>query len=112
MARQKIGKNYDTIREALIALLCVGDSINYLHHSIGLGLMVTRHTVTEITDEFIKLADYRFSIYKFFTIEHYKGELYIWCEEYGSYRLRTTPRILRMIELIESTETIKHDYIG
>jgi hypothetical protein len=111
MIKSKVAKNYNTIREALIALLCVGDSINYLHHSLGLGIMVTRHTVIEITDEFIKLADYRFSVYKFSTIEQYKGELYVWCEENGSYSYRTIPRILRMIELIKSSDTIKHTYI-
>jgi hypothetical protein len=98
-----MNEEYAIIREALIALLCVGDKINYIHYcsdghySIRESLIVAIHKKGIViqnwaaTDEICSLN----------AIEHYQGELYIW-EEPQVMRDR---KIERMIEIIESDDT-------
>jgi hypothetical protein len=112
MARQKIEKNYNTIRNALIALLCVGDTIKLLHHISGLGLTITKHHITEISEREIKLESYHYSPYKLYSVEYYQGELYIYTEDEEKFNYRSESRIIRMWRLIENVETIAFEYIG
>lgn len=106
----KIEKDYYKIREVLLSLLCVGNNIKFLHHITGLGLTLTKHTITEVSEKEIRLESYHYSAYRLCSIECYQGELYIWTEEEEEYSYRSRERIIRMAELIKNVETITYDF--
>jgi hypothetical protein len=75
-------EEYEAIKEALIALLCVGDCIRYAHINMNGSLVFRECSVVEIREkEFVvKKPDYPsylYCIFYFAALEHYEGHLYI-----------------------------------
>jgi hypothetical protein len=89
-------KEYNLIREALMALMCVGDEINHLYYCHGGYNTILRCRILEITDYKVVIEDW--GSCNLSSIEHYQGELYIWEEKYYFNR---EAKVERMIELIE-----------
>lgn len=108
---------YEEMREALIALLCVGDKIKRIHgipddynsktRSYNHHWEIRSSYVEEITDNDIKIrtsntADSNTLKY----IEAYKGELYFW----GNIDCFPVPKrenkITQIMKIVESKDTI------
>jgi hypothetical protein len=94
---------YEEIREALIALLCIGDKIYYIHswdnHDI-----ITKSYIIEIFPGGLAIQN-RVTIRRtcyFSWMEHYEGKLYIW----ENFRImRRELKIEAMIEILKSDAT-------
>jgi hypothetical protein len=121
---ENITSEYEEIRSGLIALLCVGDQLNYIHSEKGAGnyeaathdspCVISRCVVVDLLDmedgKVIKLKNYgHLRVELIGTIEQYQGELYVWSNcRYNSWSRET--KIRKMIEVIESKYTMKTGY--
>jgi uncharacterized protein (UPF0261 family) len=107
-------QEYEAIREGLLALLCIGDQINYIHSGIGgfnrtTGENEPYHTILRyyvidvIGPGIIKIGNYgSISTVLPTAIEMYNGELYVWHNSsFTSYPTRKE-RIAKMTEIIKS----------
>jgi hypothetical protein len=105
------------IREGLVALLCVGDTIKHL----GVGVVssyitdvIREDTVIQILDEnMLRMRAYGGAIYlqSLDSIDEYNGELYIFNDNGKYYHDDYDERMKRLIRIINSdqTEFMKHD---
>jgi hypothetical protein len=111
-------REYNEIRRALIALLCVGDKIPRIHKMPGkyhadtnthdIYYHIKYSTVVEITKDNIKLRTSTTThpdALKW--IEAYEGELYFWGEINSFSKPRRENKLKKMIEIIESKDTIR-----
>lgn len=107
-------QEYEDLREGLLALLCVGDEINYLHsgmagynqatHSKEPYHTLLRYRVTDvISNDMIKIESFGYTSTVFpSSIEVYDGELYIWSNAaYASFSTREE-KVAKMSKIIEA----------
>lgn len=92
-------EEYLLMREALIALLCVGEKINHIYLTHGGYNVVYRDRIVELTDGKIVLD--LWGTCCDVLIEHYNGELYIWSNAPKDQK----DRVKEMIEIINSDKT-------
>jgi hypothetical protein len=90
------------MRRTLLALLCVGDKINLIHHYAGGGNVIRPCRVLKIGPERIVIENWGAWAENCHIdgIEQYKGELYIWNEP----QIKRRDKIRKMISIIESSE--------
>jgi hypothetical protein len=98
-------EEYENIRNGLLALLCVGDKINYIAfgHNQRYNI-IYQYLITYVEEVIIRIQDdlgYFHNIYKS-TIEHYNGELYIW-QGMSTPPYRSQKRIKELAKIVEST---------
>jgi hypothetical protein len=109
---------YKQMREALIALLCVGDKIPRIHKMPGKYHRDTNthdyyyhikySTVVEITENDINLLTSKtIHLGALKWIEAYEGELYFWGEISAFSPPRRDNKIKEMIKIIESKATLR-----
>jgi hypothetical protein len=91
-----MSEEYEAIREALIALLCVGDEINYICISDKGHIEIAKDPVRKIREKYIFTKCWSFIPFEL--IEHYNGELYAW-ERYSFYTREE--KVREMIKIIE-----------
>lgn len=106
-----MNKEYEQIRKALIALLCVGDTINWLRSdSLMKYHWVDPYTVSEISPHKILVVygEWHGSICRK-EIEYYKGQLYIWDASDAFYPYRGKRRIKEIISRLELLEEWKEN---
>jgi hypothetical protein len=93
-------KDYKLVREALIALMCVGDKIYYITYTDHIEtwdiIMVEEDRITVDTG-----ARYHPKHY-FDSIEAYEGKLYILCNSLSI--LSKNKRVQSVIEIVEANE--------
>jgi hypothetical protein len=111
----RITKEYEEIREALLSLLCVGDTINYIHsHRDGMDTQfkpyntILKYRIVEVFEKAIRIENFGYiSTVLRPTIEQYKGELYIWNNANSHAYTDREKRIEELIKVIESDLTRK-----
>jgi hypothetical protein len=91
-------QEYEEIREALIALLCVGDKIMYIH--CGAFVKVGYHII-KICEDGVILKELNQIKLLWREFEHYKGVLHAWDVSPLVCPYRTDKRINEMIRLLE-----------
>jgi hypothetical protein len=95
---------YKQIREARLALLCVGDIIYY----VSTTWRVYPYCIVAIEEDRVRVrvgGGYS-PYYMFSTMETYKGEVYVYMgSDAGSYE----SKIERMIEIVESHVPLTYD---
>jgi hypothetical protein len=101
------------MREALIALLCVGDRINYVmfNEDNTDHIVIHRFIITYIDKELIRVQDDLDFCHTMWikAIEHYNGELYIWQAKFTRFPYRSHERIMKLIEILKSKGIIRYD---
>jgi hypothetical protein len=101
-----MNKEYETVRKALLALLCVGDEVRWLRsNSILTNYYISTHIISEINGEEIVFRDW--SLYKIYKkhFECYKGQLYLWDTSDAFYPYRGKRRIQTMTEILAQYES-------
>jgi hypothetical protein len=97
-------KEYEMIREALIALLCVNDKVYYIHRWNGFNI-IRKSYVTSILPNIGITIQNRYTINtncSFGSMEHNEGKLYIW-DDIG--QMRRKKKIENMMEILKSDAT-------
>lgn len=104
-----MNEEYEQIREGLIGLICVGSKIKVIVSTLSRQYNnIAIYTITGFyNDEKLKVSDelgydHGLSIK---TIEVHEGELYSWEISGKYYHYRSSKRINKMIEIIESKDT-------
>jgi hypothetical protein len=108
-------KEYEQMREGLLALLCVGDTIKYIHsHRDGMGSqfkpynIILPYRVVEISENLIKMENFGYtSTVLRSLIECYEGELYLWNDANSHFYTNRENRIKELIKIIESEKIRK-----
>jgi hypothetical protein len=97
-----MNKEYEQMRGALLALLCVGDKINLIHHYAEGSDIIKPCYVLKIEPDSIVIENWGAWAENCYikSIEQYKGELYIWKER----QIKRKDKIRKMISIIESAE--------
>jgi hypothetical protein len=105
-----MNEEYEIVREGLLALLCVGDRINYLLTGIGdidTNYTIAVHFVNTILDDgnLMIRDDLGYSHYlPLKCVEVYKGKLYAMDIPHLVYAFRSPERIERMNNIIENNK--------
>jgi hypothetical protein len=97
-----MGEEYEQLREALIKLLCVGDSIFIIY--FGTNTFIRGH-ISELFEDKLKIREYPVLEFPFKMVEVYSGRLYVWDSSNTKYKFRSKERIERMHEVLESIHT-------
>jgi hypothetical protein len=100
-----VTQEYEQLREALLALLCVGDKINQICYDSIANYAIMEQRISMILKNTVKLERYNWIMFKFNTIEQHEGELYIWSSDHGKFHYRSDQRLKKIIEIIESKQT-------
>lgn len=112
-------EDYELLKEALIALLCVGDRIYRVYgSSVGLSRAgvptIALSTVTEIISktEMVVRRSYTGpgSVENIKSIDMYEGNLYIWNTGSHLYSLPQKERLEKLAEIIKMESTIHVDF--
>jgi hypothetical protein len=99
-------KEYKELREARLALLCVGDQINYIHLGVGgFKRVVAKHSVFRIFDYGIRLQGYSHLDVPWNAIDLYKDELYILETSEILYPYHSKKRLNEMSEILKAPTT-------
>jgi hypothetical protein len=96
-------KEYEIIRKTLIALLCVGDTLNWIHSdSLMKHHWIDPYIISEITPYRIIVTydEWRGAVYRN-RIEYYRGKLYIWDVSDAFYPYRGKKRIKEIYSMLE-----------
>jgi hypothetical protein len=97
-----MSEEYEKIRETLLSLLCVGDSINYMYYDSRGRISICKDIVNRIEEKYIFTGMWSYAYLDI--IEQYEGQLYIW-EKYSFYTREE--KIDAMIKIIkEWTKTM------
>jgi hypothetical protein len=101
-------KEYKQIRKGLIALMCVGDEIRYVHSGITIETVVSTQIIEQVTKHGFKIRGYNYVNFNFDELEVYNGRLHVWCDHLREYPCGSIRRAERLAGLIESAETLKY----
>jgi hypothetical protein len=96
-------EEYEKIREALIALMCVGDEIRYIYSFAGDCHTIYRTVITRIDETELCVLDW--GVCGLYRIEHYEGKLYIWERTFQTRR----SKFYKMLEILKSEKTTRYD---
>jgi hypothetical protein len=94
-----MSEEYEQIREVLLALMCVGDKINYIYFCHGGYYRIYKTIVNEIEKEAVRIDGW--GMCALYAVEHYQGELYVWERHYP----RNDDRLEAMAKIINSKDT-------
>jgi hypothetical protein len=91
-------KEYEIIREGLIALLCVGDPVRYLHSGVNTNCIITTQYIGEIVGDTFSLSN-GMIWHNFEEIEYYNGMLYVWGSWTAAYPFRSSKRYKKLVSM-------------
>lgn len=102
---------YLQIREARLALLCVGEDIFYLHSFATDHNALRKYPIGEINEQGIIIHNLGYAAEcSFDTIEYHQGDLYIWKAPPPYCDYTRMGKVDAMIQLIESDEIKLTEY--
>jgi hypothetical protein len=98
-----MSEEYEEIRKALIALLCVNDHVYHMFHRNGYNIIRDSYILTIIPDRGIVIQNHATisQTCYFGSMEHYEGRLYIW----EGIQIPRKVRMQNMLEMIQSPNT-------
>jgi hypothetical protein len=98
-----MNEEYEQIREALIALLCVGDEMRFIHTGTLTTFMITSQNVAEIHESCnsFRLVN-GVVLHNFNEVEYYQGALYIWGADKTKLPYRSAKRFEKIVDIIKS----------
>jgi hypothetical protein len=99
-------REYKELREARLALLCVGDQINYIHLGVGGHKhVVARHYITKILDYGVRLQGYSHIDILWDSIDLCRNELYVLESSKSLFPYCSQERLDEMLEILKSPTT-------
>jgi hypothetical protein len=101
-------EEYLLVREARLALLCVGEELSFVHLFQDEANKIKRYNIIEINNDSVVIEYLGYSSFvPINNIEYYEGELYAWNppQRYNNYS--RMGKVEAMIQIIESKYT-KH----
>lgn len=109
-------REYEELKEALIALLCVGDPIYHIFRPIGTiwdhkthgpksaPYMVLERAIMEINEGTVKVCSIytedQPTVWSFKSMEMYEGKLYLWPAVCATHE----EKLVRLAEIVKSHE--------